>query len=287
MEYVELNNGVQMPVIGFGVYEIPEGEMTQIAVENAIDVGYRLIDTAAVYLNEEGVGKAIAKKIADGTVKREDLFITTKLWVQDAGYEATKKAFDVSLKKLNLDYLDLYLIHEPMGDYYGSWRAMEELYQAGKIRAIGVSNFYPTVLADLCIHNKIRPAVNQVEIHPHHNQEKAIETMKKYGVTPEAWSPLATGERGIFNNPVLVKIGGKYGKTTAQVILRWHLQRGIVTIPKSTHKERMEENFSIFDFTLSDEDMAEISTIEKTQGNFFDLLDVETVEEYSAEKIHD
>lgn len=286
MEFVTLNNGVKMPQLGFGVFQVPDGNVTEQAVIDAIDSGYRLIDTAAAYMNEEAVGRAVAKKIAEGTVKREDLFITTKLWVQDAGYEATKVAFDSSLKKLGLDYLDLYLIHQPMGDYYGSWRAMEELYEAGKIRAIGVSNFYPHILADFCLHNKIKPAVNQVELHPFFQQADALKTMAEFGVTAQAWGPFAEGKHDIFNNPVLSDIAGRHSKNAAQVILRWNLQRGVVVIPKSVHKNRMEQNIAVFDFALSDEEMKEISQLDIGHSEIVNHADPEFVKMIGGWKIH-
>lgn len=258
MEYVTLNNGIKMPLEGFGVFQVPDPAQCEQAVLDAIASGYRLIDTAAAYMNEEAVGKAIAKC----KVPREELFITTKLWVQDAGYEEAKKAIQTSLDKLGLDYLDLYLIHQPMGDYVGAYRAMEEAYKEGKLRAIGVCNFYPARLADLCETVDVIPAVNQVELHPFFQQENALALMKEYNVTPEAWGPFAEGNHGIFTHPVLTKIGEKYGKSAAQVALRWNVQRGVVVIPKSVHKERMEQNMNIWDFKLSDEDMAEIAALD-------------------------
>ena len=287
MDFVTLNNGVKMPQVGFGVFQVPDGAVTEQAVCDAIDTGYRLIDTAAAYQNEEAVGRAIAKKIADGVVTREELFITTKVWVQDAGYEPTKKAFADSLKKLGLAYLDLYLIHQPMGDYYGSWRAMEDLYKAGKIRAIGVSNFYPHVLADLCIHAKITPAVNQVELHPFFQQANALKTMAEFGVVPEAWGPFAEGKHGIFTNPLLLDIADKYGTSAAQVILRWNIQRGVVVIPKSTHKERMAQNIDVWDFTLSDEDMVQIAQLDIGHSEIVNHYDPEFVKMIGNWKIHD
>lgn len=258
MEFVTLNNGVKMPLEGFGVFQVPDPAVCERAVLDAISSGYRLIDTAAAYMNEEAVGRAIAKC----GVPREELFITTKLWVQDAGYEGAKAAFQTSLDKLGLDYLDLYLIHQPMGDYYGAYRAMEELYKSGRVRAIGVCNFYPHVLADLCETVEIKPAVNQVELHPFFQQEDALALMGEYGVVPEAWGPFAEGNHGIFTHPVLSAIGEKYGKTAAQVALRWNIQRGVVVIPKSVHKERMEQNMDIWDFALTAEDMAEIAKLD-------------------------
>ena len=286
MDYITLNNGIKMPMEGFGVFQVPDGKVTEQAVMDAVDTGYRLIDTAAAYMNEEAVGKAIAKKIADGTVKRENLFITTKVWVQDAGYEATKKAFKTSLKKLGLDYLDLYLFHQPMGDYYGSWRAMEELYKGGRIRAIGVCNCYPHILTDLCIHSEIVPAVNQVELHPFFQQPEALKTMKEFGVTPEAWGPFAEGKHDIFKNPLLTSIAEKYGKSAAQVILRWNVQRGVVVIPKSVHKNRMEQNIDIWDFKLSDDDMAEISKLDIGHSEIVNHFDPEFVKMIGGWKIH-
>ena len=283
MDYVTLNNGVQMPLEGFGVFQVPEAAVCEQAVSDALEVGYRLIDTAAAYFNEEAVGAAIKKS----SIPREELFITTKLWIQDASYEGAKAAFQTSLDKLGLDYIDLYLIHQPMSDYYGAWRAMEELYEAGKIRAIGVCNFYPERLADLCANAKVMPAVNQVELHPFFAQAGALETMKEYGVQPEAWGPLAEGKHNIFTHPVLTEIGGKYGKTAAQVALRWNAQRGVVIIPKSTHKERMEENMDIWDFSLSDEDMAAISKLDLGHSEIIDHTSAETAKFLNSWKIHD
>ena len=258
MEYITLNNGVKMPMEGFGVFQVPDLAQCEQAVLDAISVGYRLIDTTAAYMNEEAVGVAIKKSGAC----REDLFITTKLWVSDTSYDKAKQAFETSLKKLGLEYLDLYLIHQPMGDYIGAYRAMEELYKEGLIRAIGVCNCYPHVLADICETVEVIPAVNQVELHPFFQQENALALMKEYEVTPEAWGPFAEGKHNIFSHPVLAKIGEKYGKTPAQVALRWNVQRGVVVIPKSTHRERMEQNFNIWDFSLADEDMAEIAKLD-------------------------
>ena len=258
MEYVTLNNGVKMPLEGFGVFQVPDPAQCEQAVLDAIASGYRLIDTAAAYMNEAAVGEAIKKC----GVPREELFITTKLWVQDAGYEEAKKAIQTSLDNLGLDYLDLYLIHQPLGDYIGAYRAMEEAYREGKIRAIGVCNFYPARLADLCETVEVTPAVNQVELHPFFQQADDLALMKEYGVVPEAWGPFAEGNHGIFTHPVLTKIGEKYGKSAAQVALRWNVQRGVVVIPKSVHKERMEQNMNIWDFSLSEEDLAEIAKLD-------------------------
>lgn len=283
MEYVTLSNGVKMPLEGFGVFQVPEADVCKQAVLDAIATGYRLIDTAAAYFNEEAVGAAIK----ECGVPREELFITTKLWIQDAGYENAKKAFQTSLDKLGLDYIDLYLIHQPMNDYYGSWRAMEELYKEGKIRAIGVCNFYPERLADLCVNAEITPMVNQVELHPFFAQESALSTMKEFNVQPEAWGPLAEGKHGIFTHPVLTQIGEKYGKTAAQVVLRWNTQRGVVIIPKSIHKERMEENLNIWDFTLSDEDMNAIAALDLGHSEIIDHSLAETAKWLNGWKIHE
>ena len=258
MEYVTLNNGIKMPLEGFGVFQVPDPAQCEQAVLDAIESGYRLIDTAAAYMNEKAVGEAIRKC----GVPREELFITTKLWVQDADYEGAKKAIQTSLDNLGLDYLDLYLIHQPMGDYIGAYRAMEEAYKEGKLRAIGVCNFYPARLADFCESVEVKPAVNQVELHPFFQQENALALMKEYGVVPEAWGPFAEGNHGIFTHPVLTKIGEKYGKSAAQVALRWNVQRGVVMIPKSVHKDRMEQNMDIWDFELDADDMAEIAKLD-------------------------
>lgn len=283
MEYVTLNNGVKMPMEGFGVFQVPEVDVCEQAVLDAIKTGYRLIDTAAAYFNEEAVGAAIKKS----GIPREELFITTKLWIQDAGYENAKKAFQISLDRLGLDYLDLYLIHQPMNDYYGSWRAMEELYEAGKIRAIGVCNFYPERLADLCVNAKIVPMVNQVEIHPFFAQANALETMKEFGVQPEAWGPLAEGKHGIFTNEKLIAIAEKHKKSVAQVVLRWNVQRGVIIIPKSVHKERMEENINIWNFSLSNDEMAEISSLDIGHSEIIDHSVPETAKWLNGWKIHE
>ena len=257
MEYVTLNNGIKMPLEGFGVFQVPDPAQCEQAVLDAIESGYRLIDTAAAYMNEKAVGEAIRKC----GVPREELFITTKLWVQDADYEGAKKAIRTSLDNLGLDYLDLYLIHQPMGDYIGAYRAMEEAYKEGKLRAIGICNFYPARLADFCESVEVKPAVNQIELHPFFQQENALALMKEYGVVPEAWGPFAEGNHGIFTHPVLTKIGEKYGKTASQVALRWLTLRGIVAIPKSVHKERMAQNINIFDFRLTDDEMSRIAAL--------------------------
>lgn len=283
MQNVTLNNGVKMPMEGFGVFQIPDAAQCKQAVLDALKAGYRLIDTAAAYMNEEAVGEAIR----ESGIPREELFITTKVWVQDHGYENTKKAFAVSLEKLGVDYLDLYLIHQPLGDYYGSWRAMEELYEEGKIRAIGVCNFYPERLADLCIHAKVKPAVNQIECHPFFQRKKDMETMKEYGVQIEAWGPLAEGQKNIFQNESIAAIGAKYGKSVAQVILRWHLQRGVVIIPKSVHQNRIEENFNIWDFELSSEDMAVIDAMDLGHSEVVDHFSADFPKWIDTVKVHD
>ena len=273
MEYVTLANGVKMPQLGYGVYQVTKEECER-CVADALKVGYRHIDTAQSYFNEEEVGNAIRKS----GIPRKELFITTKVWIEHYGYEECRKSVLGSLRKMQLDYLDLVLLHQPFADNYGAWRALEELYAEGKLRAIGVSNFYPDRLVDICSFSRIKPMVNQVETHPHNQQKAAHEWMKKYGVQHEAWAPFGEGRGGLFTDPVLAKIGAKHSKTVAQVILRWHLQRGIVVIPKSTHIERMEENFNVFDFTLSDEDMQEIAALDKAQSSFFSHIDPATVE---------
>ncbi len=269
MQKVTLNNGVEMPILGFGVFQVTDLEECERSVVDAIATGYRLIDTAASYMNEEAVGKAIK----ESGVSRGDLFITTKLWIQSNGYEGTKKAFENSLKRLGLDYLDLYLIHQPFGDVYGEWRAMEDLYKEGRVRAIGVSNFHPDRLIDLIIHNEIVPAVNQVENHPFHQQIETQQFLQENNVQVESWGPFAEGKNNIFHNELLHSIAEQYNKSIAQVILRWLTQRGIIAIPKSVRKEKMEENFNIFDFNLSGEDMEAIKTLDKKASSFFDHRD--------------
>jgi 2,5-diketo-D-gluconate reductase A len=269
MQKVKLNNGVEMPILGFGVFQVTDLAECERSVSDAIETGYRLIDTAASYMNEEAVGSAIKKS----GVPREELFITTKLWIQRDGYEGTKRAFDASLKKLGLDYVDLYLMHQPFGDVYGEWRAMQELYWEKKVRAIGVSNFHPDRLIDLVVHNEVVPAVNQIETHPFHQQIETQTFLQENGVQIESWGPFAEGKNGIFQNELLATIGKRYNKTIAQVILRWLTQRGIVAIPKSVRKERMEENFNIFDFQLSAEDMDAIKTLDTKTSSFFDHRD--------------
>lgn len=281
MEKVILNNGVEMPILGFGVYQIQDAEECERSVYEAIMAGYRLFDTAASYLNEEAVGRAIKRS----GIPRSELFITTKLWVQDTGYEQTKQAFEKSLKRLQLDYLDLYLIHQPYGDIFGSWRAMEELYKEGKIRAIGVSNFHSDRLADLILHHEIVPAVNQVETHPFCQQIESQQFMKEHQVQIESWGPFAEGRNNMFQNETLIAIGAKYHKSVAQVILRWLTQREVVVIPKSVHKERMIENFNIFDFTLTQEDMNTIAILDTKQSLFFSHRDPEMVKWIGSRKL--
>lgn len=283
VENVKLNNGVMMPLEGFGVFQIPDlAECERVTIE-AIRQGYRLIDTAAAYQNEEAVGAAIAKS----GVPREELFITTKLWVQDISYEAAGTAFERSLQKLGLDYLDLYLIHQPMGDFFGAWRRLEELHRVGKIRAIGVSNFYPAVLANFCETVEIKPMVNQVELHPFFQQEAALATMKEYGVVPQAWGPLAEGKHGIFTHPVLTKIGEKYGKTAAQVALRWNTQRGVSILPKSVRAERIAVNLDIWDFALNEAEMAEIAKLDLGHSEIVNHDDPAFVKWLHERRIHD
>lgn len=269
MQTVTLNNGVKMPLLGFGVYQVPDAQECENAVYEALMTGYRLIDTAAGYLNEEAVGRAIKRS----GLPRDELFITTKLWIQDAGYESAKLAFAKSLKKLQLDYLDLYLIHQPFGDYYGAWRAMEELYREGKIKAIGVSNFLPDRLMDLIVHNQIIPAVNQIETHPFYQQHESGAFMKEQGVQHQSWAPFAEGRNHMFSNKVLTSIGEKYNKSVAQIVLRWLIQREVVAIPKSVHKERIAENFDIFDFELSTEDIRQISALDTRESVFLSYHD--------------
>ena len=274
MEFVTLNNGLKMPKVGFGVYQIKNQEQCKQAVLDAIDAGYRLIDTAQSYGNEEAVGKAIQET----SVPRSELFITTKVWISNYGYEKAKASVEESLKKMQLDYIDLVLLHQPFNDYYGAYKALEDLYKEGKIKAIGVSNFYPDRLVDLAIFSDVKPAVNQVEVNVFHQQIEAQTYNEKYGVQMEAWAPFAEGRNNMFTNPELKAIGDKYGKSIAQVILRWLVQRGIVPLAKSVKKERMQENINIFDFELSDEDMAVIAKMDKKESSFFDHYDASTVE---------
>ena len=279
MEHRILNNGVEMPVLGFGVYQVGETVCEQ-CVRDAIAAGYRSIDTASAYLNERAVGRAIRRS----GVPREELFITTKLWVQDAGYESTKRAFAKSLERLQLDYLDLYLIHQPFGDVYGSWRAMEELYREGAVRAIGVSNFQPDRLVDLILHNEVVPAVNQVETHPFCQQTEAAAVMASEGVQIESWAPFAEGRNNLFGNGTLVSLAAKYRKSVAQVVLRWLIQRGVVVIPKSVRPERMAENIDVFDFHLAPEDMDLIATLDTRRSCFLSHRDPETVKWLGTKK---
>ena len=269
MQKVKLNNGVEMPILGFGVFQVTDLAECERSVVDAFETGYRLIDTAASYGNEEAVGKAIKQS----GVTREDLFITTKVWIQSDGYNGTKKAFENSLKRLQLDYLDLYLMHQPFGDVYGEWRAMQDLYKEGKVRAIGVSNFHPDRFIDLIIHNEIVPAVNQIETHPFHQQNETQKFLQENNVQIESWGPFAEGKNNIFHNELLLSIGKKYNKSIAQVILRWLIQRNVVAIPKSVRKDRMEENFNIFDFRLSEKDMNEIKELDTNASLFFDHRD--------------
>ena len=273
MQYVTLANGVKMPILGYGVYQVSNEECERCVLD-AISVGYRSIDTAQAYHNGEAVGSAIEKC----GVPRSELFLTTKVWISNAGYERAKASIDASLKKLRTDYIDLLLIHQPFGDYYGTWRAMEEAYRAGKLRAIGVSNFYPDRLVDLCKFVVIKPMVNQVETHVFQQQTKAREWMDKYGVAHESWGPFAEGRKDFFTNAVLCEIGQKYQKSSAQVALRFLIQRGVIVIPKSTHKERMKENFEVFNFTLTESDMQKIAALDESESAFFSHYDPATVE---------
>lgn len=274
MKNVTLNNGVEMPILGYGVYQIADYDHCKASVLKALEIGYRSIDTAQIYGNEKAVGDAIK----ESGIAREDLFITTKLWITDYGYEKAKAAFATSLEKLQLEYLDLYLLHQPYNDVYGAWRAMEELNKAGKIKAIGVSNFYPDRLVDLISYNEIKPAVNQIETHPFFQRDHDNEIMNKYGVVHESWAPFAEGQHNFFENEVLRSIGEKYGKSVAQVTLRWMIQRNIVVIPKSVTPERMAQNFDVFDFELSAADMQAIAAINRNESSFFDHRDADRVE---------
>lgn len=271
-EAIKLSNGISVPMEGFGVFQIPEADCERV-VRDAIEAGYRLIDTASSYQNEEAVGRAIQ----NCGIPREELFITTKAYIQEMGYDNTMQAFDRSLKRLGLDYLDLYLIHMPFGDYYGSWRAMEELYRQGRVRAIGVCNFLPDRLLDLCYNADIKPQINQIERHPHYQRSEELKIMEELGVQPEAWAPFAEGLKGMFNEPVLADIAAKYGKTPAQVILRWNVQQGVIVIPKSVHRERMEENLDIWDFELDAEDMGQIEKLDKNCPSMLDTRKISEV----------
>jgi len=281
METVTLNNGVEMPILGFGVFQVTEPAECEKCVSQALETGYRLIDTAASYLNERAVGNALHRS----GVAREELFITTKLWIQDAGYESTKKAFEKSLSKLRLDYIDLYLIHQPYGDVHGSWRAMEELYRSGLIRAIGVSNFHPDRVLDLIIHNEVVPAINQIETHPFCQQIETQKFLQDNAVQIESWGPFAEGRNNLFENDVLLSIGSRHGKSVAQVVLRWLTQRGVIAIPKSVRQDRMTENLDIFDFELNAGDMAEIGKLDTGTSSFFDHRDPEIVKWLGTRKL--
>ena len=269
MQTVKLHNGMEMPILGLGVYQVPDAAQCEQAVLDAFNTGYRLIDTAEGYMNEEAVGAAFRKS----GLKREDVFITSKIWIKSFGYEKTKKAYEAALERLGMDYMDLVLLHQSLSDYYGAWRALEELYQEGKVRAIGVSNFYPERLTDLCMNAKIKPMVNQIECHPFFQRETDLECAKHFGVQLEAWAPFAEAGRGIFTNEVLTEIAQKHRKTVAQVILRWNVQRGVVVIPKTIHKERMEENINIFDFVLSDDEMRAIAALDTGHTEIIDHHD--------------
>lgn len=273
MDFVTLSNGVKIPQLGYGVYQVSKDECEHCVLD-ALKVGYRHIDTAQSYFNEEEVGNAIVKS----GIPREEIFLTTKVWIEHYGYEEANKSVYESLRKLKTDYIDLMLLHQPFSDYYGAWRALEELYAEGKLKAIGISNFYPDRMVDICSFAKIKPMVNQVETHPHNQQVEAQKWMEKYGVQIEAWAPFGEGRGGLFTNEAIAEIGKKYGKTVAQVILRWELQRGIVVIPKSVHIERMKENFEVFDFVLSDEDMVIMASLDKKQSSFFSHYDPKMVE---------
>lgn len=272
MRYVTLSNGVEMPILGLGVYQVSDLDECERIVNDALKIGYRSIDTASAYFNEEAVGRAIK----NSGIPRKDIFVTTKIWISDAGEESARKAFDVSMKKLGLDYLDLYLIHQPFNDYYGSWRAMEKLYKEGRIRAIGVSNFYPDRLVDLLSHNEITPMVNQIEVNPFFQQHDVQSIFENHKVQMESWASFAEGKNEIFQNPLLTNIGKKYGKSAAQIILRWLIQRGIVVIPKSVHKDRLIQNFNVFDFELSDREMGQIKSLDTGKSQFLEHTDYET-----------
>lgn len=279
MNSITLNNGIEMPLLGFGVFQIPDHFECEQSVYHAIQAGYRLIDTATAYENEEAVGRAIRKS----GIARDELFITTKLWIHDGGYDNTRKAFDLSLHKLGLDYLDLYLLHMPYGDVYGSWRAMEELYNEGRVQAIGVCNFHPDRLEDLIYHHQVVPAVNQVEAHPFYQRAGEQQYMIDKGIQMQAWGPLAEGKNNIFGNEILTGIGEKYGKTVAQVILNWLLQRGIVTIPKSVKKDRIVENFNVFDFELSAQDLLDIALLDTGKPVILDMHDPRSADRINNE----
>ena len=273
VENVTLSNGIKMPLEGFGVFQVPDAAVCKQAVLDAIKTGYRLIDTAAIYMNEEAVGAAIKEAVETALVKREELFVTTKVWVSDASYEGAKRAFERSMKKLQLDYLDMLMLHQPYGDVYGAWKAMVELYNEGKVKALGVANFNIGKFTEFAEIVDVKPHVNQIELHPFFAQYAAIENMKSYGCVPQAWGPLAEGKHGIFTHPVLTEIGAKYGKTAAQVALKWNAQRGVSIIPKSVHKERMKQNIDIWDFVLSDADMKQIDALDLGHSEIIDHND--------------
>ena len=289
MEFVTLRNGIQMPQEGFGVFQVQDKDECRRSVLEAIRAGYRLIDTAASYTNEDAVGEAVREAIAEGLCTREELFVTSKMWVQDMeNYDTAKAAIDASLEKTGLEYLDLYLLHQAMKDYFSAWRAMEDAYEAGKLRAIGVSNFYPNILTNFCETVKIGPMVNQVELHPFFAQENALETMRHYGVVPEAWAPLGGGRYAPFENETLLKIAAVHGKAVSQVMLRWNVQRGVVVIPKSTHRERIVQNLDIWDFSLTEEEMGQISALELGYaGTAVKHFDPDFVRMCVTRKIHD
>lgn len=283
MEYRTLANGVKMPMLGYGVFQVRDHEQCRQVVKDAISVGYRLIDTAQSYMNQKAVGEAIR----ESGVAREEIFLTTKIWMQDNSYEKCRKAVDLALSELDTDYIGLLLLHQPMGDYYGAWRALEEAYEAGKVRAIGMANCYPQIIADMCETVRIRPMVNQVEMHPFFQQQLNVDTMDSYGVVPEAWGPFNEGKRNFFTDPILTEIGAKYGKSAAQVALRWNIQRGVVVIPKSVHKDRMEQNFDVFDFELSAEDMEKIKTMDIGHSEIIDHTDPALIKSLHAYKVHE
>ena len=282
MQYRTLSNGVELPMIGYGTFQIKDAAQCENCVSEALETGYRLFDTAASYENEAAIGMALRSS----GLPREELFITTKLWVQDAGYDGTLRAFDASLKRLGLDILDLYLIHQPFGDYYGAWRAMERLYHEGAVRAIGVSNFTPERLVDLCMNQEIKPMVNQIEIHPFFQQNTTLRVMEDYGVVPQAWGPFSEAQKDIFNHKMLAKIAGRHSKTTAQVILRWHIQRNIPTVPKTVHKERMIENLDVFDFELSEKEMESSTSMDIGHSEIIDHHSFCTARQLNSVKIH-
>jgi len=280
MKYATLNNGIKMPILGFGVFQISDFDECKKAVLTALKTGYRLIDTASAYNNEEAVGQAIQ----ESGLSREEIFVTTKLWIQDAGYEKAKSAFEKSLKLLQLDYIDLYLIHQPIGDVFGAWRAMEELYESGKIKAIGISNFQPDRLMDLMVNNKIKPAINQIETHPFHQQIETQKFLSDNGIQIESWGPFAEGKNGLFTNPVLSEIGKKYQKSVAQVTLRWLIQRDVIVIPKSVSEDRIKQNFDVFDFELTSQDIEQITALDTNDSLFINHRNPETVKWLSSWK---